>query len=163
MSTPKGTLPWNAGTAKGFLDQRGYRCFKIGNTTKREHRIIMEKHLGRKLEPWEIVHHINGNKTDNRVENLQVTTHDEHTIAHHTGSTHRESSKQSMATFRQMRMEIDRLRRINADMLEVLKECITDEEAHCISQSTKQAMNSRLQHINNIARAAIAKAEGRQL
>lgn len=35
-----------------------------------EHRIIMEKHIKRKLLPEEIVHHIDGNKRNNKIENL---------------------------------------------------------------------------------------------
>ena len=48
-----------------------------------EHRYIMYEHMGRKLNDDEVIHHINENKTDNRLENLQVMTRKEHTILHH--------------------------------------------------------------------------------
>lgn len=59
-----------------------YKRISIKGKWHSEHRLIIEANLGRKLEKWEHIHHINGNPQDNRLENLQVLSASDHLKLH---------------------------------------------------------------------------------
>jgi len=110
---PKGNKPWNTGTkglqiawnkGKTHLIGEKHPMWKGGikikesgyiliwtpehpNRNKQgyvpEHRLVMEKHLGRYLHPKEVVHHINEIVNDNRLENLQLFKNNGEHMSYH--------------------------------------------------------------------------------
>ena len=60
-----------------------YKTITIKGKQKRLHRYIMECFLGRELNSEEIVHHKDGNKLNNCIENLELTNRSEHLKKHY--------------------------------------------------------------------------------
>lgn len=80
-----GNPNWNGGIlhCMGYIMiKTPHHPFKNTRGYVMEHRLVMEKEIGRYLEPTELVHHINHIKTDNRIENLKITTVQTHPLLH---------------------------------------------------------------------------------
>jgi hypothetical protein len=56
----------------GSLKQDGYHVTKVDGRQVGTHRLVMEQRLGRKLHPWETVHHKNGRRAWNDPDNLEL-------------------------------------------------------------------------------------------
>ena len=85
-------IPHRSSTSKGGRTHNaaGYILVFVGKGVKGatthgyvyEHRHVMERHLGRPLRRNEHVHHRNGDRSDNRIENLEVLSHQKHAREH---------------------------------------------------------------------------------
>lgn len=79
---------WKGGRVEGpdgrtMVYSPDYKGPKVAGVYVLEYRLIAEKKIGRMLFKGEIVHHINGDKTDNRPENLEIMTQSQHMAEHH--------------------------------------------------------------------------------
>ena len=74
-----------------------YHKMRVNGKQVSVHRHVMEQKLGRSLEPHEVVHHINGNKLDNRPENLTVLSVSEHSRLENVGREHSDETRRMVS------------------------------------------------------------------
>lgn len=74
-----------------------YQGIRVNGRKQDYHRYIMEQHLGRKLRDTEVVHHINGDIQDNRIENLMVMKRTAHSRLHRKGQGLSEETRQKLS------------------------------------------------------------------
>jgi hypothetical protein len=75
---------WDRTGRKGVsLKPNGYLEFTHGPQKGRSvHRVIIEKYLGRKLDYFETIHHCDGNRSNNKIGNLELMSRAEHARIH---------------------------------------------------------------------------------
>jgi hypothetical protein len=84
-----GTFPptfTNKNVKEKFKMASKYKKISVNGRKIDEHRYIMEQHLGRRLESWEVVHHKDGDKFNNDLSNLELMTREEHSREHMLGN-----------------------------------------------------------------------------
>ncbi len=83
------------------IDAQGYERIYVDGSQVRTHRIVAVAILGRQLTGQEVVHHKNGDRSDNRPENLEIFhSHSEHMKRHMTPSIARVRGAKGNATKR---------------------------------------------------------------
>ena len=102
-----------------WMNSKGYIEGKIwlpdGKQRRvKQHRWIIECQIGRRLNPQEDIHHLNGIKSDNRVENLQLIHHSGHTTLSNKNRTHRKGYKLNLTNEqRKQRSDRAKLQKLN--------------------------------------------------
>lgn len=112
LASKRDDIKWRKGNLKGadaptygggkYIDDKGYVKILNPDHPKNirgyiyEHRAVMERYLGRMLQPWETVHHINEVKVDNRIDNLFLCTVKEHSAIHREGKRPSDSHREKM-------------------------------------------------------------------
>lgn len=160
--------PHNKGSGVGWIDKRGYKWVYVvengKNVAKREHRMVMEESIGRKLLAEELVHHKNGIKHDNRIENLEIEDWASHTQHHHAGSQRDDLFKKTSQVMANYREQQKRLSEQNDYLLAALDRIARPHDCGCVpctgDCTSMLSLEIAIDEIRELAKSAIARARG---
>ena len=97
-----------------------YKGIKVDGKKVDEHRYVMEQHLGRPLEPNEVVHHKDGDKRNNDIDNLELTSRSEHSRMHRLGQVGTQEMRENLSKAR--KGKASKNRRLTQEQVERIKE-----------------------------------------
>lgn len=122
-SIRKGMIKYWDNHRKERVQKNGYVTICIGNTKYYKHRLVMEEYLGRKLKKNEQIHHKNGNKQDNRIENLELIKLGEHQRIHSKNNNFGKNRKGISPTNKTSKNKIEEIRRLRNEGYVLRKIC----------------------------------------
>jgi len=114
-----------------LLKRKRYKQVRVPGGYRLEHRLVMERHIGRPLLRTEHIHHINEDHLDNRIENLQIVSIAEHNAIHRKGKPLSSELKQKLSlaklgvqktTETRMRMRQSKLKFSVEQLRDILKQ-----------------------------------------
>ena len=98
LEQSKRNLPSNTRPVGSERIHDGYVEVKLSTGIwRRRHIVELEKYLGRSLEPGEIGHHCDRNKKNDKLSNIELMLHGEHTALHHTGLKRSSSTRKKIS------------------------------------------------------------------
>ena len=121
-----------------------YKTWQIHMKRKYEHRMIMEQHIGRELKDDEIVHHKDGNKINNDINNLEIISKKDHAKMHALKrgfGKNRRGVEPTNKTSKKVREQIAELRKEGKYLKEIVK--IVGLSYPTIQKYAKESQNER--------------------